>query len=260
MKALTRTGKKINSGIGKAIGEYNLIEDGDRILVAVSGGKDSLTLLTLLKEIQRWAPVRYELVAVHVKADLMCSGVPADVLAGILEGMGVEYTFRDVKVADEKGETSCFWCSWTRRKALFEIAGDLGCNKVALGHHKDDIVETMLMNLLYNGEISAMNPRQELFEGKITVIRPLCYVEEKIIKQFARENGFPQQVCSCPFGGDSKRRYVKDLIAETERRTPRINIKTNIFNSIARIKKDYTHLKQEREDAGKSRIDSSGDI
>ena len=261
MRNLTKTGARINSKIGKAIHDYNLIEPGDNILVAVSGGKDSLTLLTLLRSIQSWAPVDFKIMVAHIKTDFSCTGcVQEDLLKNIFDDMGVQCVFKDIEVLDDKGRTSCFWCSWNRRKALFEIADETGCQKVALGHHKDDIVETMLLNLLYNGEISAMNPRQELFEGKITVIRPLCYVEEKIIKQFARENGFPQQVCSCPFGGDSKRRYVKDLIAETERRTPRINIKTNIFNSIARIKKDYTHLKQEREDAGKSRIDSSGDI
>ncbi len=243
MKGLTRTGKKINSGIGKAIGEYKLIEDGDKILVAVSGGKDSLTLLTLLKEIQRWAPVKYELVAAHVKADFACGSAHTGALADILERMGVEYTFRDVKVIDEKGETTCFWCSWTRRKALFEIADELGCNKVALGHHKDDIVETMLMNLFYNGEISAMNPRQELFRGRIVIIRPLCYVEEGLVRKFAEENGFPDKLRGCPFGEDSKRNHVKDIIRQTERKTPGLNVKTNIFQSLKRIKTDYIDLK-----------------
>jgi tRNA 2-thiocytidine biosynthesis protein TtcA len=261
MRNLTKTGTRINSKIGKAIHDYSLIEPGDNILVAVSGGKDSLTLLTLLKSIQSWAPVDFKITAAHIKTDFSCTGrTQEDLLTSIFDDMDVRYVFKDIEVLDDKGKTSCFWCSWNRRKALFEIADEIGCQKVALGHHKDDIVETMLMNLLYNGEISAMNPRQELFEGKITVIRPLCYVEEKVIKQFAKENGFPQQFCSCSFGGDSKRQYVKELIKETEKRTPRINIKTNIFNSIARIKKDYTHLKEDYEGAEKSRIDSSGDI
>jgi tRNA 2-thiocytidine biosynthesis protein TtcA len=261
MRNLTKTGSRINSKIGKAIHDYNLIEPGDKILVAVSGGKDSLTLLTLLKSIQSWAPVDFEIFAAHIISDFHCSGyMHEDFLKDIFNSMDIRYVFKEIKVLDDKGKTSCFWCSWNRRKALFELADENGCKKVALGHHKDDIAETMLMNLFYNGEISAMNPRQELFEGKITVIRPLCYVEEKIIKQFAKESEFPEQLCSCPFGKDSRRKYVKDLIRETERRTPKINIKTNIFNSIARIKKDYTNLKEEREDKSKSHIDSSGDI
>lgn len=244
MRDLTRTGNKINSGIGRALGEYDLIEDGDRILVAVSGGKDSLTLLKLLKEIQKWAPVKYEIFAVHVKTDLRRrGGARENVLAALFRDMDVEHVFKKVKVLDEKGKTSCFWCSWNRRKVIFATADELGCNKVALGHHKDDIAETMLMNLLYNGEISAMNPRQELFGGKITLIRPLSYVDESLIKAFAKESGFPEQPRKCPFGRNSKRKYVKDLIKEAERRTPKANIKTNILNSLARIKKDYIDLK-----------------
>lgn len=247
MRNLTRTGTNINSKIGKAIGDYGLIEDGDKILVAVSGGKDSLTLLTLLKEIQRWAPVKFELFAAHIMTDFRCGGCAHEnSLSGIFKEMSVEYVFRDIKVLDEEGKTTCFWCSWNRRKALFEIAAELGCNKVALGHHKDDIVETVLMNLLYKGEISTMNPCQEMFDGKIVIIRPLCYVEEKTIKKFAKESKFPEQLCKCPFGKDSKRRYVKKFIRETEKSTPRLNVKTNIFKSIARIKEDYINVKEEK--------------
>jgi tRNA 2-thiocytidine biosynthesis protein TtcA len=243
MKNLTKTGQRINSGIGKAISDYNLIEEGDRILIAVSGGKDSLTLLTLLKEIQRWAPVKFELFAAHINTDFHCAScVHEDTLTKIFKEKKIEYFFRDIKVLDENGNTSCFWCSWSRRKALFELAGELDCNKVALGHHKDDIVETILLNLLYKGEISAMNPNQEMFKGKLTIIRPLCYTEEKVIKKFAKESGFPQQLCQCPFGRDSKRKYIKDFIREAEKNTPGLNIKTNIFKSISRVKEDYINL------------------
>ena len=247
MKDLTKTGTRINSKVGKAIHDYDLIRDKDRILIAVSGGKDSLTLMHLLEKIRTWAPVKFDLFAAHISTDFHCGGcVHKDVLTKTFEQAGIKYEFRDIKVLDEDGKTSCFWCSWNRRKALFEIADKLGCNKVALGHHKDDIVETMLMNLLYNGEISAMNPLQELFKGKITIIRPLCYVEEKLIKQFAKESGFPVQLCKCPFGADSKRKYIKEFIRDTEKNTPKINIKTNIFKSLSRIKKDYIDLKEEK--------------
>ncbi len=251
MRNLTNTGRRINSDIGKAIHDYNLIEAGDRILVAVSGGKDSLTMLAMLKKIQGWAPVKFELVAAHINPDLYCDGNKhRDRLVKLFGDMGVEHRVRDIKVLDERGKTNCFWCSWNRRKALFEMADELGCNKVALGHHKDDIVETMLMNLIYNGEISAINPRQELFNGKITVIRPLCYVEEKTIIKFAAENSFPEKPGVCPFGRDSKREYIKKFIRETEKKTRRVNVKTNIFKAIARIRKDYIDLKDEEARGG----------
>ncbi|MFH1878633.1 MAG: ATP-binding protein [Candidatus Omnitrophota bacterium] len=249
MRDLSRAGAKINSGVGKAIADYDLIKDGDRILVAVSGGKDSLTLLKLLKQIQKWAPVKYELFAAHIKTDFHCGSCVHDtVLTGIFRDMGIEHVFRDIKVLDEKGRTTCFWCAWNKRKALFEIAGELKCGKVAFGHHKDDIVETMLMNLLYNGEISAMNPRQEMFKGEIVIIRPLCYVEEKLIRKFAAESGFPEKSRECPFGKESRRKYIKDFIRETERQTPDLNIKTNIFKSLSRIKQDYIDARTEKEE------------
>ncbi|MFH1665105.1 MAG: ATP-binding protein [Candidatus Omnitrophota bacterium] len=250
MRNLTKSGARINSAIGKAIADYNLIEPGDRILVAVSGGKDSLTMLSLLKEIQAWAPVRYEIFAAHIRTDFHCAScVHESVLTGFFEKAGVEYVFKDIKVLDENGRTTCFWCSWNKRKALFGIAEKMNCNKVALGHHKDDIAETVLMNLLYNGEISGMNPRQGLFGGKITIIRPLCYVEERTIKGFAGEMEFPAKLCECPFGKDSRRNYIKNFLTETEKKTPKVNIKTNIFRSLARIRKDYIDLKDERERA-----------
>ncbi|MDP8298493.1 MAG: ATP-binding protein [Candidatus Tantalella remota] len=250
MRDLTRTGIKINSRIGKAIHDYGLIEEGDRILLAVSGGKDSVTLLRFLKMIQGWSPVKFKLSAAHICTDFQCGvRVHKTALTELFDEEELEYTFRDVKVLDEKGKTSCFWCSWNKRKALFEIAQETGCNKVALGHHKDDIVETLLMNLLYNGEISAINPRQELFGGKITLIRPLCYVEERLVKQFVKEKGYPEQLRTCPFGNESRRKYIKDFIRETEKTTPKVNIKENIFRSVTRIKEDYIDLRSGGEDS-----------
>lgn len=243
MRNLTKIGAKINSKIGKAISDHGLIQNGDRILVAVSGGKDSLTMLSLLNHIKSWAPVKFDLFAVHIKTDFHCGSCVHDkVLTDIFEKMDIGYRFSDVKVLDEEGKTTCFWCSWNKRKALFMTADELGFNKVALGHHKDDIAETMLMNLIYKGEISAMNPCQEMFGGEITIIRPLCYVEENIIKEFSKESGFPEQLCKCPFGENSRRKYIKNFIRETESQTPQINVKTNIFKSISRIKNDYINL------------------
>src|SRR3989338_8340762 len=172
MRNLTSAGFFISSKIGKAIKDYNLIEDGDKLLIAVSGGKDSLSLLKLLLERKKWAPVKFDIVAAHIETDFMCAGCThRKILSGIFRDMGAKYAFKKIKVLDRNKKTNCFWCSWNRRKALFEMAKRHGCNKVAFGHHKDDIIETTLLNLFFQGEFSTMNPRQELFKGSMTVIR-----------------------------------------------------------------------------------------
>lgn len=244
MRNLTGTGFFISSKIGKAIKDYKLIEDGDRLLVAVSGGKDSLSLLKLLLERKRWAPVKFDVIAAHIETDFRCGGCAhRKILAGLFKEWGVKHIFRRIKLPDRGRKTGCFWCSWNRRKALFDTAQKKGCNKIAFGHHKDDIIETTLLNLFFQGEFSTMNPRQELFKGAMTVIRPLCYVEERIIRKFAKESGFPEQLCKCPYSQDSNRRYLKGFIKRIEKRSP--NVRTNIFRSVARVKKYYIDLKEE---------------
>jgi tRNA(Ile)-lysidine synthase TilS/MesJ len=243
MRSLTKTGAYISNRIGKAIADYNLIEDKDRILVAVSGGKDSLAMLKLLAERKKWAPVSYELIAIHIESDALCDKGFRRKLTRIFKDTGVKYRFKKIKLLREDRKKSCFWCSWNRRKALFIEAGKLNCNKIALGHHKDDIVETLLLNIFYQGEFAAMNPRQELFKGKVTIIRPLCYVEEKSTRRFAKESGFPSQVCRCPNSDTSKRRVMKNLISSLEKDCG--HVKTNIFRSISRVNSEYINLKGE---------------
>ena len=242
MRSLTKTGFYISNKIGKAIGDYNLIEDGDRILVAVSGGKDSLSLLKLLAQRQRWAPIKYDLIAMHVETDFKCAGcVHTKKLKEFFEENNVKGRFEKIKVrGNGKKSTSCFWCSWNRRKALFFAADKFKCNKIAFGHHKDDIIETLLLNIFYHGEFAAMNPRQELFGGKIVIIRPLCYVEEENMRKFAKESGFPSQVCRCPNSDTSKRRMMKNMIKALQKDCE--FVKTNIFRSVARVKEDYINL------------------
>ena len=177
----------------------------------------------------------------HVETDFRCGGcVHTKVLKKFFEDIGVKYHFKKIKVLDENRRTSCFWCSWNRRKALFLAADKFGCNKIALGHHKDDIVETLLLNIFYHGEFAAMNPRQELFGGKVTIIRPLCYVEEENMRKFAKESGFPSQMCRCPNADTSKRRLMKEFVRKMERDCK--YVKTNIFKSISRVKEDYIKI------------------
>jgi tRNA 2-thiocytidine biosynthesis protein TtcA len=241
VRDLTKLGSYISNRIGRAIADYNLIEDKDRILLAVSGGKDSLAMLKLLNERRKWAPVEYKLFAAHIETDFKCAGcVHTKALKEIFEEGGIPCYFEKIKVKDKNNKVSCFWCSWNRRKALFNLADKLGCRKVAFGHHQDDITETLLLNMFYHGEFSAMNPRQELFGGKIVIIRPLCYVGEDVLRKFAKESKFPSQLCRCPNSKVSKRRMMKDFIKKVEEDCP--HAKLNLFRSISRVNKEYTQI------------------
>ena len=227
----------ISKRVGRAIMDYQMLADGDKVAVAVSGGKDSLTLLRVLNDRRNFVPIKYEILAVHI--DLGYPRSYAKVLEKYFKAIGVKYHIEKVDTLKktQKKDINCFWCSWNRRKALFKVADRFGCAKVALGHHKDDIVETILLNLFFNGEISSMSPRQELFKGKIVIIRPLVYVEEEMIKRFAKAARFPEQTCVCPNSITSNRTRITRIIKELERVCP--GIKTNIFRSIQRVKKDY---------------------
>jgi len=227
----------ISKRVGRAIMDYEMLASGDKIAVAVSGGKDSLTLLRVLNDRRKFVPIKYELLAVHIDMGYPCHH--PKILAEYFKKIGVNYHIEKIDILQGKTrkDISCFWCSWNRRKALFEAADRFGCTKVALGHHKDDIIETILMNLFFHGEISAMSPKQELFKGKITIIRPLAYVEEDMIVRFAKSAGFPHQKCSCPNSLTSNRTKIADIIKDIKKVCP--DVKTNIFRSVKRIKEDY---------------------
>ena len=232
--------KEIRNLMGKAIHRYGMIQDGDRILVGVSGGKDSLTLLTLLSERAKRVPIHYELLAVHVDLGFESSG--ADLLAEFFEAKKIPYHIEHTRIATlatgpENRENPCFLCSWERRKRIFYLAQRFGCNKIAFGHHKDDIVETLLLNIFYSAEISTMLHLQTLFKGKMTLIRPLALIEEKKIERFAKEKRLPYFPCECPASGKSKRKRVKELIRTLEKENRLV--KGNIFRSLSNVKMDY---------------------
>jgi tRNA 2-thiocytidine biosynthesis protein TtcA len=233
--------KEIRSLIGKAIHRYGLIQDGDRVLVGVSGGKDSLTLLHLLHERRKHVPIHYELIPVHI--DLGFDHERPNTLKDFFEAKGLSYHIEFTNIgpkanSPENRENPCFLCSWERRKLIFHLAHRLKCNKIALGHHKDDIIETLLLNIFYSGEISTMLPLQTLFKGEIALIRPLALLEEKKIERFAREIGLPFGPSGCPSSGKTKRREVKELIEALGKKNRRV--KGNIFRSLSNIKLDYT--------------------
>jgi tRNA 2-thiocytidine biosynthesis protein TtcA len=237
--------KEIRSLVGKAIHRYSLIQDGDRILVGVSGGKDSLTLLHLLKERLKRVPIHYELVTVHI--DLGFDSGRADILKDyfIKEGLPYHIEFTDIgrkANSSENRENPCFLCAWERRKKLFQLANRFKCSKVALGHHKDDIIETLLINIFYSGEISTMLPLQSLFKGKITLIRPLSLVEEKKIEKFAHAMHLPFGSSGCPSSGGTKRKEIKEIIESLSKKNRKV--KGNIFRALSNIKLDYLWLEK----------------
>jgi tRNA 2-thiocytidine biosynthesis protein TtcA len=206
--------------VNKVNREQGLFADGDRILVAVSGGKDSLTCLDLLQRRQKRAKEHYALVAAHIRSDYYCGrAVPLAWLRAWCAERGIALAEDKIEIARELEETPlsrCFRCSWQRRKALFSLADRLGCNKMAFGHHADDIAETTLLNLFYNARLRRMEPKMALFAGRLIVIRPLSYVEERDILPFVRASGYPIAGEPCPDGQQSRRAVMKRILREIE--------------------------------------------
>jgi len=224
--------KKVN----QAIRDHRLVEEGDRVAVAVSGGKDSLSLLRLLQVRQHSAPERYDLVALHVQDESQRGdGDSLEPLEAWLQQAGVEYHFLAMDVGqDEPRPLSCFRCAWHRRKALFLTAQRLGCHKLAFGHHADDVAHTTLLNLFYHGRLETMAPRVAFFDGQITVIRPLVYVPEKELVRFARVCGFPLQSGCCPQAAASRRQRMRELLRAVEQDVPRA--KRNLTRAVQRCR------------------------
>lgn len=209
-------------------------------MVGLSGGKDSLTLMWILKERLTRIPLHYDLFAVYI--DPGFKGGFASTLEKYCEASGyklrVEYTnYGIVGHSKENRENPCFLCSRLRRKRLFEIADEMGCNKLALGHTKDDIIETLFLNICYAGEISTMVPSQTFFKDRFTLIRPLAFVEEDLIKRFAIEQQFPQFINPCPSDRGSKRHEIKIILKKLYKSNPKI--KGNIFKAMTNVKNEY---------------------
>ena len=213
--------------VGRAIGDFGLIEDGDRILVAISGGKDSYSLLVLLRALQRRAPVRFSLLAVHL--DQGHPGYDGAPLRDWLAREEVEHvilredTYTVVTDKIPEGKTYCSLCARLRRGILYSAASELGCNKIALGHHRDDALETLLLNLFFGGKLAAMPARLVSDDGRHVVVRPLIYCAEKTLARFAVEQGFPILPCNlCGSQSEAQRKQMKALLDRLEGEHPEL--------------------------------------
>jgi tRNA 2-thiocytidine biosynthesis protein TtcA len=235
--------KSVTRLVGKAIGDFGLIEDGDRILVALSGGKDSWTLLLALRELQRKAPISYQIGAATVHP-----GPEIFDCARIQERLGDEnIPYRTipadiVNVVKENltpGTSPCSFCARLRRGILYTFAAEQGWNKIALGHHLDDFIETLLLNLFFNGSIKGMSPNLLADDGTNRIIRPLVYVREEMTRQYAQSVGVPILGCSCGFQGmvASRRRWIKELLSLLEREVP--DVKSNLLAAMGRVQRRH---------------------
>jgi tRNA 2-thiocytidine biosynthesis protein TtcA len=225
----------------KAALDYGMIEEGDRVLVGVSGGLDSLVLLDLMRTSMVFLP-SFSVLAVNIDLGFDEDYETYKALEAYLKAGGYEYVMEKTDIgvfshSDKNKKNPCFLCSRLRKKRIVEIAEDNGCNKIAFAHHKDDIIETLLLNMFYAREISTMVPNQPIFRGKFHIIRPLAYIAEELVKRYAGERDFPTMENRCPTSRTSKRVYIKNLLNELEKDNK--DIRANIFKSMTHVKPEY---------------------
>jgi tRNA 2-thiocytidine biosynthesis protein TtcA len=235
------SGRHVNRLLGRAISRYGLIAGGDRIAVGLSGGKDSLCLLWLLAERRRRVPVAYSLTAVHIDLGFP-EGRAAESLSAFCRRLDVALTIIPTDIgprahAPDNPENPCFRCAGLRRKLLFEAAFEAGCNRLALGHHRDDIIHTFFLNVIYASEISTMLPAQPLFGGRLTLIRPLALCDEGHLARLARDLDLPVVPSGCPSQRHSARHEIAELLAPLLGRNRRL--KGNVFRALSNVRLDY---------------------
>ncbi len=222
---LNKLQKRLRRNVGEAIADYNMIEEGDRIMVCLSGGKDSYTMLEILRNLQQSAPVNFSLIVVNL--DQKQPGFPEHILPAYLATLGVEYkiveenTYGIVKEKIPEGKTTCSLCSRLRRGILYRTATELGATKIALGHHRDDILQTLFLNMFYGGKMKGMPPKLMSDDGKHIVIRPLAYCREKDIERFAEAKAYPIIPCNlCGSQPNLQRQVIGDMLRDWDKRYP----------------------------------------
>lgn len=238
-----RLRKRLERLSAEAITTYSMIEDGDRVMVCLSGGKDSYTLLDILLALKARAPINFDVVAMNL--DQKQPGFPEHILPDYLTELGVPFhiaeqdTYSVVKAKIPEGKTMCSLCSRLRRGVIYRVAGEIGATKIALGHHRDDLLETFFLNMFYGGRLKSMSPKLVSDDGKHTVVRPLAFCKERDIARYARGRGFPIIPCTlCGAQENLKRRQIKEMLANWEAQDPK-RLDT-IFRSLKYI--DSSHL------------------
>lgn len=231
----------------KACADYGLIEDGDHILVGLSGGKDSLALTELLGARAKIYKPRFRVTALHVRVKERDYHSDISYLERFCEEAGVPLIVRDVEIGNEgvkelkneraKDTNPCFLCAWYRRKTLFNVAQEIGCNKIAFGHHRDDLIETMLMNLIYQGTFATMPPMLQMDKMPLRIIRPLCLIDEQALIALAAERGYEKQTVLCPFEHVSSREKAKELLRQIKAMSP--EAMDSMYGALSNVKTDY---------------------
>ncbi len=241
-KNFNRLRGRLEQLTGKAIGDFNMIEDGDTVMVCMSGGKDSYTLFEILRALQKRAPIKFKLIAMNL--DQKQPGFPDHVLPDYFMSLGVEYhietqdTYSIVKEKIPEGKTTCSLCSRLRRGIIYKVAKELGANKIALGHHRDDMIETLFLNMFFAGKLKAMPPKLVTDKGDHVVIRPLAYCNEKDIASFARTMEFPIIPCNlCGSQENLQRQAIKQMLHEWERQYP--GRSQTIFTSMQNVRPSH---------------------
>jgi len=231
----------VNHRIGQALHTYGMLADGDRVMVAVSGGVDSLVLLRILEYWRTKAPINYQISAVHL--DMGFGSDEAEQVATRLDELQVDYLvektdFGRRALAAEDGRSGCFYCARQRRNRLFAMAEERGCNKIAMGHHQEDIIETFFLNLLYGGNLSTMVPKQEFFGGKLALIRPLAFLTKADIRGLGEDFGLNPVANPCPLSSQSKRQQIRDLLEKSIYSLDH-STRATIFTALANVRPDY---------------------
>lgn len=233
---------RLEQQVGRAIGDFNMIEEGDTIMVCMSGGKDSYTLLEILRTLQKRAPINFRLIAMNL--DQKQPGFPEHILPDYFKSIGIEYhietqdTYSIVKEKIPEGKTTCSLCSRLRRGIIYRVAGELGANKIALGHHRDDMIETLFLNIFFGGKLKAMPPKLVTDKGDHVVIRPLAYCAEKDIASFARTLKFPIIPCNlCGAQENLQRQNIKEMLTAWERQYP--GRSQSIFTAMQNVKPSH---------------------
>lgn len=238
--------RQVNRRIGQAMHAHSMLSQGDSVLVAVSGGVDSLVLAWLLHMWLHKAPICYELQVVHIDMGFLgqdsagrdIDGVtPVEKIGVQLQRFNIPLLVHPAKPPEKGAARTCFHCARQRRHQLFDLARDYGCNKIAFGHHKDDLIETLFLNMLYGGNLSTMVPRQDLFSGKLSLIRPLAYIEKHEIQKIADKLNFTPVANGCPLAGDTRRESVRTMLLAMYEKDP--GMKASIFASMSNVREGY---------------------